>query len=83
MAQATPNLPQLTAKQQFAVPILAMQAARNAVKRKLQAQGIGVSLTPAAPITRLAEDYAITHRDELLPQAILRAQQIYPSPSAG
>jgi hypothetical protein len=55
-----------------------MQRAREAVKRKLQAQGIKVSLTPAAEITRLAEDYALAHRDELLHEAILRAQQIYP-----
>jgi hypothetical protein len=80
IAMAKASLPQLTRKQQSAVPILALQRAKEAVKRKLQAQGIKVSLTPAAQITRLAEDYALEHRDELLPQAIALARRIYPTP---
>jgi hypothetical protein len=82
IAMANASLLQLTLKQQRAIPTVAMQRARDAVKRKLQAQGIKVSLTPAAHITRLAEDYALEHRDELLPQAIRREQQIYFTPSA-
>ena len=74
---------QLTPKQQRAIPILAMQAARHAVLRKLQAQGRKPSLMSAGEITRLAESYALEHRAELLPQAIARAQRIYPVQNLG
>jgi hypothetical protein len=81
IAMANASLPHLTLRQQFAVPILALQAARNAVLRKLQAEGRKPSLMSAVEITRLAEVCAQEHRDEILPQAIRRAQQIYPTPS--
>jgi hypothetical protein len=80
IAMANVSLLQLTPKQQSAIPTLALQAARRVVKRKLQAQGRKLSLICAAEITRLAEDYALEHRDELLPQAIALAQRIYPIP---
>jgi hypothetical protein len=79
-AEAGLSLPQLTPRQQSAVPVLALQRARAAVQRRLQAQGRKVSLTPAAEVTRLAEEYALEHRAELLPQAIAMAQRIYPTP---
>jgi hypothetical protein len=79
-AEADLSLPQLTPRQQSAIPVLALQSARHEVKRRLQAQGRKPSLICAAEITRLAESYAQEHRAELLPQAIRRAQQIYPTP---
>jgi hypothetical protein len=81
-AEAALSLPQLTPRQQSAVPILALQRAREAVKRKLQAQGRKPSLICAGEITRLAESYVIEHRDELLPDAIARAVRIWPTPAA-
>jgi hypothetical protein len=72
----------LSPKQRQAISILAMQAARREVRAQLQRKGVRVSLTTAATITRLAEDYALEHRDELLPQAIALAQRIYPTPCA-
>jgi hypothetical protein len=79
-AEADLSLPHLTPRQKSAVPVLALQRAREAVKAQLQRKGIKLSLTPAAQITRLAEEYALAYRDELLPEAILRAQRIYPTP---
>jgi hypothetical protein len=70
----------LTPQQQRAIPILALQSARRTVRAQLQRKGIKLSLTTAATITALAEDYALAHRAELLPQAIALAQRIYPTP---
>jgi hypothetical protein len=50
---ATLSLPQLSPRQQSAAIVLAGQAARNAVKRRLQRRGIKLALTPYAVLNRL------------------------------
>jgi hypothetical protein len=56
-------------QRQHAIVTLAQQAARNAVKRKLQKEGtIRHWLVPAAQITRLADAYLEAHA-ELYAQA--------------
>ena len=54
-----------------AVVALARHAARNAVKRQLQAQGVRVALVPYSEISRRANEYLKAHRSELLAQAAL------------
>jgi hypothetical protein len=55
----------------FAVIVLAQRAAREAVKRQLQAQGVRVALLPCSEISRRANEYLKAHRSELLAQAAL------------
>jgi hypothetical protein len=48
-----------------AIVVLARQAAKKAVKRQLQAQGIKPGLRSAREIALLADDCLLTHRTEL------------------
>lgn len=45
------------------IKVLAQQAARKAVKRQYQAQGLKVSHIPAKEITEAANDYLRDHPD--------------------
>jgi hypothetical protein len=76
MAQAPLSL---SIRQRQAIPVLALQSARRAVKRKLQAQGIKLALVPAAQITRLAEEYAAANRASLVAEAARLAVRIFPA----
>ena len=58
-----------------AVKVLARSAARNAVKRQLQAQGVRVSHVPMAEIIGQASAYLSDH-PELYAEALERAQRM-------
>lgn len=60
----------LSPQQRLAIKTLATQAARNAIRRKLQAQGVKVTLVPQAQIVPLAEHYLRQH-PELLTDAMM------------
>ncbi len=60
----------LTGEQRRAITVLARLAARNAIRRKLQAQGRKVTLIPLAEIAPLADHYLQQH-PELLCDAAL------------
>jgi hypothetical protein len=57
------------------VKVLARQAARNAVKQQLSAQGVRVSHVPMAEIIARASAYLGDH-PELYEQALQRAQHL-------
>jgi hypothetical protein len=52
-----------------AVVALARHAARNAVRRQLQAQGVKVALVPLSMISQQANAYLRSHAAELFAQA--------------
>jgi len=70
---ATTSLPlpdPLVVKRQIAVVALAMFAARNAVKRQIQAEGrVRLSQVSAAQVSMMARAYLLDHRAELFAQA--------------
>jgi hypothetical protein len=73
MVMAATSLPlpdPLVVKRQIAVVALAMLAARNAVKRKLMAEGrVKLSQVSAAQLSTMARAYLLAHRAELFAQA--------------
>jgi hypothetical protein len=76
MAEANASLQQIpTIRITTAAHVLAQLAARQAVKRQLQARGEKVSLYAARDITALARQYLAEHQSELMPDAIEQAQR--------
>ena len=73
MAEATNSvqLSQLRASMSMASRVLALQAATNATKRKLQAQGRKVAHMARRDLRTLAEAYLQDHREALLAEASL------------
>ena len=71
MAEATNSvhLAKLRASMGLATRVLALQAATNATKRKLQAQGQKVAHMPRRDLRTLAEAYLQDHREALLAEA--------------
>ena len=73
MAEATNSvqLTQLRARMVTATRVLALQAAINATKRRLSAQGLKVAHMPRRDLRTLAEAYLQDHREALLAEASL------------
>ena len=71
MATNSVQLSQLRASMSMASRVLALQAATNATKRKLQAQGRKVAHMARRDLRTLAEAYLQDHREALLAEASL------------
>jgi hypothetical protein len=84
MAEATSSISQIpTIRITTAAHVLAQLRARQAVKRKLQAQGLKITHYSARDIGVVANQYLSEHRAELIPEAIEEARAMILSGALG